>query len=92
MESIESLVLRANPGAAFVLLVAMFEADGVAMDHCGEHDWPVECAYRRAAGVMAEAAKFLPAADVAEKIRAMIAVDCYGVRERLGTVISTAVP
>ena len=49
----------------------------------------VECAYQRAAGIMAEAAKFLPGAEVGEKIRALMSVDSYGVRERLRAVIST---
>jgi hypothetical protein len=89
VESIESLVLPIDPKMAFELLVAVFEADGVAIEHCGEHDWEVECAFQRAAGVMAEAAKFLPGAEVGEKIRALMAVDSYGVRERLRTVIST---
>ena len=52
VESIERLVLPVDPRLAFELLVAMFEADSVAMENCGEHDWEVECAYRRAAGVM----------------------------------------
>jgi hypothetical protein len=88
--SIESLVLPVSPKVAFELLVALFEADGVAMENCGEHDWEVECAFQRAAVVMAEAAKSLPAADVAEKIRALVAVDSYGVRERLRMVVSMA--
>lgn len=87
--SIESLVLPADPKAAFELLVAVFEADSVAMENCGEHDSEVECAYRRAVEVMAAAAKLLPPADVAKKIQALMAVDSYGVRERLGAVIST---
>jgi hypothetical protein len=89
VESIERLVLPVDPKAAFELLVAVFEADSVAMENCGEHDWEVECAYRRAAGAMVEAAKSLPATEVGEKIRALVAVDSYGVRERLGAVIST---
>jgi hypothetical protein len=88
-ESIESLVLPVDPKTAFELLVAVYEADSVAMENCGEHDWEVECAYQRAAGVMAEAAKFLPGAEVGEKIRALMSVDSYGVRERLRAVIST---
>jgi hypothetical protein len=32
----------------------------------------------------------LPAAEFAEKIKALMAVDSYGVRERLGAVVSTA--
>jgi hypothetical protein len=71
-------------------LVAVFEADTVAMENCGEHDWEVECAFERAARVMAEAAKSVPAAEVAEKIRALAAVDSYGVRERLKAMVSTA--
>lgn len=89
VESIESLVLPVNPKVAFELLVAVFEADSVAMENCGEHHWEVECAYERASGVMAEAAKFLPTEDAAGKIRALMAVDSYGVRGRLGAVIST---
>jgi hypothetical protein len=49
----------------------------------GEHDWEVECAFERAAGVMAEAGKSLPAAEVREKIKALTAVDGYGVRKAL---------
>ena len=90
VESIESLVLPVNPNVAFELLVAVFEADRQAMENCGDHDWAVECAYRRAVGVMAEAAKSLPAADVEETIKALTAVDSYGVRVRLRAVVSTA--
>jgi len=39
---------------------------------------------------MAEAAKVLPAADVADKIEALMAVDSYGVRGRLRVVVSAA--
>ena len=38
-ESIESLVLPVDPKTAFELLVAVYEADSVAMENCGEHDW-----------------------------------------------------
>jgi hypothetical protein len=86
VEAIESLVLPVNPKVAFEL-VAVFEADGVAMENCGDHDWEVECAFRRAAEVMVEAARSLPAAEVGEKIRALMAVDSYGVRERLRAVV-----
>jgi hypothetical protein len=86
---IERLVLPVDPKTAFELLVALFTADGVAMENCGEHDWEVECAYQRAAEVMTTVARSLPDGDVAEKIRALMAVDSYGVRERLGAVIST---
>jgi hypothetical protein len=90
VESTESLVLPVDPKRAFELLVALFEADGVAMENCGEHDWEVECAFERAARVMAEAAKSLPAADVKEKIAALMAEDSYGVREKLRAAVSTA--
>jgi hypothetical protein len=88
VESIQSLVLSRHPKAAFQLLVAVFESDGVAMENCGEHDWEVECAYQRAAGVMAEAAKALPRAEVEETIGALMTVDGYGVRAGLGAMIS----
>jgi hypothetical protein len=91
VESIESLVLPVDANAAFELLVAVFEADGVAMENCGEHDWEVECAYRRAVEVMAEAAKSLPAVEVGEKIRALVAGDSYGLRERLRVVLASAI-
>jgi hypothetical protein len=38
---------------------------------------------------MAEAAKSLPAAEVEEKIKALIAADSYGVRTVLKAVVST---
>jgi hypothetical protein len=87
VESIESLVLPVDASAAFELLVAVFEADSVAMEDCGEHDWDVECAYQRAAKVMAGAARSLPAAEVRENIEALMAGDSYGVRAMLARVI-----
>jgi hypothetical protein len=39
VHSVEPLVLPRDPKSAFDLLVAMFEADHVAMENCGEHDW-----------------------------------------------------
>jgi hypothetical protein len=90
VESIESLVLRVNPRLAFDLLVTVFEADGTAMENCGDHHWEVECAFERAAEVMVEASKSLPAAEVKEKINALMAVDSYGVRKRLKAVVSIA--
>jgi hypothetical protein len=88
VESIESLVLPVDPQKAFELLVAVFEADGVAMENCGEHDWEVECAFRRAGDVMAKAAKVLPAALVAETVKRLMAVGAYGVRAGLARAMS----
>ena len=88
--SIESLVLPVEPKVAFELLVAVFEADGVAMEGCGEHDWEVECAFQRAAGVMVGAARSLPPAEVRKKIEALMAGDSYGVREGLRLLVSPA--
>ena len=51
VDSVERLVLPVDAPAAFRLLVALFEADGVAMENCREYGWQVACAYRRAAGV-----------------------------------------
>jgi hypothetical protein len=87
VESIESLVLPVDANAGFELLVAVFEADSVAMENCGEHDWEVSCAFERAAEVMAGAAKLLPAAEVAEKIEVLMAVESYGVRAMLSRVM-----
>jgi hypothetical protein len=39
VDSVERLVLPVDAKAAFQLLVALFEADGVAMENCREHDW-----------------------------------------------------
>jgi hypothetical protein len=68
-------------------LVAVYEADGVAMENCGEHDWEVECAFERAVGVMAEAAKAVPRAEVEETIGALMTVDGYGVRAGLSQMM-----
>jgi hypothetical protein len=86
VDSVERLVLPRDPNAALDLLVAMFEADQLAMENCGEHDWEVDCAYQRATGVMAEAAKHLSRAEVEKRVKALIEVDAYGVRVRLARV------
>lgn len=64
VDSVERLVLPVDANSAFQLLAALFEADGVAMENCGEHDWAVTCAYKRAVRVTAEAAKSQPRAAV----------------------------
>lgn len=89
VDSIERLVLPNHPNAAFDLLVAIFEADQVAMENCGEHDWEVACAYKRAVGVMAEAAKHLPRAEIEERVKGLIEADLYGVRAGLVSVFCT---
>ncbi len=87
VDSIERLVLPVNPRVAFELLVSVFEADAVAMENCGDHDYEVACAFERAAGVMAEAAKAVPRAEVAAAVEALLAEDGYGVRGDLADVI-----
>ncbi len=87
LDAIETLVLPTDPRRAFGLLVAFFEADGRAMEECGEHDWAVACAFERAASLMREAAKGMPAAEVAATVSALMAVDEYGLRRGLGVVI-----
>lgn len=87
LDSVESLVLPRNPRAAFELLGALFEAGAIAMENCGEHDWEVTCAYQRAAGVMADAAKQLPSAEIFDRIRALMCDDGYGLRTALASVL-----
>jgi hypothetical protein len=87
VDSVERLVLPIDANAAFQLLAAVFEADHVAMENCGEHDWEVACAYKRAAAVMAVAAKNLPRSQVQERVKALIEGDGYGVRAELASVV-----
>jgi hypothetical protein len=87
VDSVERLVLAIDPNAAFQLFVTLFEADGVAMENCGEQDWEVARAYQRAIGVMGEAAKSLPHADVEESIKALLDRDRYGMRAGLASVL-----
>lgn len=87
VDSVERLVLPVDAKAAFGLLVALFEADGVAMENCREHDGEVACAYLRAARLMAEAAKSLPRAAVAEPVKALMDQDGYGMRAGLASVV-----
>ena len=87
VDSVERLVFPLDAYAAFELLAAVFEADHVAMENCGEHHWKVACAYKRAAGLMAKAATNLPRAAVAERVKALIDGDGYGVRAELAAVV-----
>jgi hypothetical protein len=59
------------------------------MENCGEHDWEVECAFQRAVGVMVEAAKAVPRAEMEEKIAELMTVDSYGVRGSLRSVLAS---
>ncbi|MGO9933462.1 MAG: hypothetical protein ACLPV8_16860 [Steroidobacteraceae bacterium] len=88
VDSVERLVLPIDANAAFELLAAVFEADEVAMENCGEHDWEVACAYKRAAGVMAEAAKSLPRSEIEERGKALIDGNGYGMRAELASVFA----
>jgi len=89
VDSVERLVLPIDVHAAFELLVALFEADTKAMENCGEHDWEVACAYERAVGVMAVAAKDLPRASVEARVKALIEGDEYGMRARVSALLET---
>jgi len=80
VDSIERLVLPIDANTAFELLTVLFEADGVAMENCGEHDWEVTCAYNRAAGVLVKAAQSLPRSFIEERVKALVEGDQYGVR------------
>ncbi len=86
VDSIERLVLPVDAKIAFELLVKVFEADSVAMENCGDHDYEVACAFERAAGVMAEAAKAVPRVAVVAAVEALLGDDGYGVRGDLAGV------
>jgi hypothetical protein len=90
VDAVERLVLPVNPKAAFQLLVKVFEADREAMENCGDHDWEVQCSFKRAAELMAEAGKGMPREEVGEKIKALMADDEYGVRQGLSAVLGKA--
>jgi hypothetical protein len=89
LESIQTLVLPANPKAAFGLLVKVFEADTVAMENCGDHHWEVECGFKRAAELMVKAGKGMSLEEVAPAVERLMADDGYGVRSALAVVISS---
>ena len=62
------------------------ESDGVAMENCGEHDFEVSCAFKRAAVLIGRAARSLPAAPVQAAVKAPLANDAYGLRCPLGFI------
>lgn len=86
LDAIETLVMPADPRKAFALLVRFFEADGQAMESCGDHHWEVQCAFKRAAELMAEAGKGMPREEVAAVVHRLMAGDGYGVRRALASV------
>lgn len=65
------------------MLVLVLESDGVAMENCGDHDHAVSCAFKRAAGLMAQAARALPSEEVEATLKRLVAEDAYGVRGSL---------
>jgi hypothetical protein len=87
LDGIETLVLPTEPRRAFVLLVEFFEADARAMESCRDHHWAVECAFERAAAIMAEAAKAMAVTEAAAEVSRLMAVDSYGLRRPLGVVV-----
>jgi len=89
VESIAQLVVPADPGAAFDLLVEVFEADAVAMDNCGDYHWEVSRAYERAAGLMETVVRTLPNPLVMETLKRLLASDRYGVRAPLKALFIT---
>jgi hypothetical protein len=89
VESIETLVLPVDPRIAFGLLVKLFEADGVAMENCGDHDYEVSCAFERAAELIGQAAQLVPRAEVVAALEPLLDEDGYGVRGQLTELISS---
>lgn len=89
LDAVETLVLPVDPRIAFGLLVRVFEADGQAMENCGDHEFEAASAFERAAGLIDQAAQSLPHAEVVAALQALLDDDGYGVREALGEVISS---
>jgi hypothetical protein len=89
LDSIERLVLPADPKGAFELLVSVFAADAVAMENCGDHHFEVSLAFERAVGLLAEAAQCMPQSEVITVLEPLLNDDGYGVRGPLGEVIAT---
>ena len=82
-------MLPVDPKAAFKLLVRVFEADAVAMENCGDHDFEVASTFERAAKLMAEAAKSIGKAEVISTLEPLLDDDGYGVRGPLVEVIES---
>ncbi len=89
LDAIETLVLPIDPREAFDLLVLFFKADGQTMENCGDHDFEVTCAFKRAAQLIERAATSLPRADVVAALVPLMGDDGYGVRSVLADVIAS---
>jgi hypothetical protein len=89
LDAIETLVLPIDPKRAFELMVLFFESDHQAMENCGDHDFQVSCAFERAAGLIGQAARSVPTADVTAALAPLIDEDGYGVRGALAEIISS---
>ena len=82
-------MLPVDPRMAFALLVKFFEADGLAMENCVDHDFEACTAFERAVELIGQAAKSLPQAEVVEALEPLLDEDGYGVRGPLADVISS---
>ena len=83
LDAVETLILPVSPHAAFDLLVLAVERDGDAMEQCGDDDFSIETAVRRAAELLAVAAKSIPTREVKAALQRLVAEDRYGTRESL---------
>jgi hypothetical protein len=88
LEAVETLVLPRDPRAAFELLVRLVQADGNAMEQCGDHHDAVASALERTVGLVAQAAQTLPTDEVRATLQQLIAEDDYGTRRGLIAVVS----
>jgi hypothetical protein len=88
LEAIETLVLPKDPRAAFELLIQLVQADGDAMERCGDHHDAVADALERAAELVAQAVKTLPPQEVRATLQRLIAEDDYGTRRDLSAVVN----
>jgi hypothetical protein len=86
VEAIETLVLPRSPETAFELLVLTIERDGDAMEQCRDDGFSIEMAIERAADLLAEAAKSIPAREVKTTLQRLIAQDGYGTRTPLAAL------
>jgi hypothetical protein len=68
--------------------VRVFEADGQAMENCGDHDFEVTLAFERAVELIARASQEMPQAEVVGALEALLEDDGYGVRGHLAEAIA----